>query len=180
LYSQDQQTYITPESTPGAADNTLRFAVGGTVTTTITASSLTNNNLIVNNAVNITGTTIQSANNSNNITLYSSGNKTVKFNGFNYIVDNTINIPSSGALSISPTGTGYVQIAGTSGLGIPVGNNANYPSAPVIGTLRYNTTRSYPEVYNGSTWIPAYGTSSQPSDTDVQDLVLVYELILGF
>jgi hypothetical protein len=179
LYSQDHQTYITPEATPGAADNTLRFAVGGTVTTTITSSALTNNNLIVNNAVNITGTIIQSVNNSNNITLYSSGNKTVDFNGFNYIVDNTINTPSSGALSISPTGAGYVQIAGTSGLVIPVGNNANYPNAPVIGTLRYNTNLSYPEVFNGSVWIPAYGTRSQPSASEIQDLVLVYELVLG-
>jgi hypothetical protein len=180
LYSQDHQTYISPESTPGAADNILRFAVGGTVTTTLTSSVLSNNNLVVNNSVNIASNTIKSINDSNDIAFYSSGNKKVNFNGYNYIVDSTINTPPSGVFTISPTGSGYVKILGSNGFGIPVGNNSNYPASPVTGTLRYNTTLSYPEIYNGSVWIPIYGTTNVPSATDVQDLVLVYELVLGF
>ena len=180
LYSKDHQTYITPELTPGAADNTLRFAVGGNVTTTLTSTTLTNNSLTVNNAINITGNTISNKNTSNNVILYSSGTKKTNFNGFNYVLDNTINTPSSGALTISSTGAGYVRFAGTNGLGMPLGTNSNYPASPVVGTMRYNTTILRAEVFNGTVWIPAYGTNPPPSASEVQDLVLVYELVLGF
>ena len=180
LYSKDHQTYITPELTPGTADNTLRFAVGGTVTTTLTSTTLTNNNLTVNNAININGNVISNTNTSNNVILYSSGTKKTNFNGFNYVLDNTINTPSSGALTISPTDAGYVRFAGTNGIGLPLGTNSNYPASPVIGTMRYNTTVPRAEVFNGTVWIPADGVTTTVYETDVADITLVYELILGF
>ena len=180
LYSQDQKTYITPELSPGTADKILRFGVNNTVTTTITSNAITNNNLTVNNAVNFTGTTISNTDSSNNINLYSTGNKLTNFNGVNYVKDSTINAPTSGALTFQPTGAGYVQFGGTNGFAIPVGSDSNYPVSPVIGTLRFNSTKVYPEIFNGTIWVPAYGVSSQPSAVEIQDLVLVYELVLGF
>jgi hypothetical protein len=180
LYSQDQKTYITPELSPGAADNTLRFGINNTVTTTITSTALTNNNLTVNNAVNFTGTTISNTNGSSNINLYSTGTKLTNFNGINYVKDSTINAPTSGALTFQPTGAGYVQFGGTNGFAIPVGSDSNYPVSPITGTLRFNSTKVYPEIFNGTVWVPAYGISSQPSAVQIQDLVLVYELVLGF
>jgi len=55
-------------------------------------------------------------------------------------------------ITITPTGTGVVIINTTTGLVLPVGNTAQQPSPAVAGTVRYNTTTSLPEFYDGTYW----------------------------
>jgi hypothetical protein len=50
-------TFITPELTPGAADNTLRFGVNGTVRATLTSSAFVTNTWNISN-VSISGNSI--------------------------------------------------------------------------------------------------------------------------
>jgi len=47
---------------------------------------------------------------------------------------------------------GYGSFTGSGALKIPVGTTGQRPYAPVIGMLRYNTTTTHTEVYNGASW----------------------------
>ena len=135
---------------------------------------------IIGGNVEFNSNTIFDTNNSNTILLSTSGTGLVNFNGINYIEGNDIFQPSSGSLIISSTGSGHVAFAGTYGVVIPSGASSNYPLAPLTGTLRYNVSINTLEVYSGTAWIPAYGNNATLSSSDVQDLVLAYELILGY
>lgn len=55
---------------------------------------------------------------------------------------------------IQPFGNGIVSINTTTGLILPVGNTVQRPSPASTGTIRFNTTTSLPEVYNGNAWSP--------------------------
>jgi hypothetical protein len=55
---------------------------------------------------------------------------------------------------IQPTGNGIVSITATTGLILPVGNTAQQPNPAATGTVRFNTTTTLPEVYNGNAWSP--------------------------
>ena len=59
---------------------------------------------------------------------------------------------TNGNITLTPTGTGLVTINTATGLVLPVGNTLQQPSLPPAGTVRYNTTTSLPEFYNGSYW----------------------------
>jgi hypothetical protein len=61
---------------------------------------------------------------------------------------------TNGNIILTPTGTGLAVINTTTGLVLPVGNTAQQPSPAATGTVRFNTTTSLPEVYNGNTWSP--------------------------
>jgi len=102
LYSQDYKTYITPELTQGAADNTLRFGVNGTTKATLTSSAFTTNTWNFGN-VNVSGNTINPLG-ANNLyispaTLTTAYSGSASFNGSNYLSIN------SGTASLS-LGTG--------------------------------------------------------------------------
>jgi len=48
-------------------------------------------------------------------------------------------------------------IPGLQKIRIPSGATADRPASPAAADLRYNTTLNFPEVYNGTTWLPATG-----------------------
>jgi len=69
------------------------------------------------------------------------------------IANTTITTDGSIAnIYIQPTGNGIVSINTTTGLIIPVGNTAQRPSPGATGTVRFNTTTSRVEVYDGTEW----------------------------
>ena len=62
---------------------------------------------------------------------------------------------------------------------VPVGTTAERPSSPLAGHIRYNTTLSYVEVYDGSSWIRissgvlgTVGTQGTPATSSAQLLGL--------
>ena len=59
---------------------------------------------------------------------------------------------ANATITLEPTGTGLVTIDTTTGLVIPTGNTAQRPSPEVTGTVRFNTTTSRVEVYDGTEW----------------------------
>jgi hypothetical protein len=178
LYSQNYQTYITGELTPAASDNILRFAINGTVTTTISSTTVTNNTMLANN-IYISGNTIYNSNNSNNINFSTSGTGVVNFNGVQWVNGNNFTVPSAGPVTFNNTGTGYTKFPGTNGIVLPTGNNSNYPLSPETGTTRYNSDLGYGEVYNGTTWGPIGGSSAVLTQSQVQDAMYAWDLILG-
>lgn len=74
--------------------------------------------------------------------------------------DNRIQTTSTNEeIIIDPAGTGYVAIDASTGFIIPVGTTAQRPTGQT-GMIRFNTTSSETEIYNGSAWV-----SISPSNT---------------
>ena len=59
---------------------------------------------------------------------------------------------ANATIILQPTGTGLVTIDTTTGLVLPVGNTAQRPNPGTTGTVRFNTTTTLLEVYNGNAW----------------------------
>ena len=77
-----------------------------------------------------------------------------------YLSGNTLQAQNTnGNITLTPNGTGYVQISGTNGLVIPSGTTAQQGPA-VTGAVRYNTTTSQFEGYNSSNWTSLGGVRS--------------------
>ena len=71
-----------------------------------------------------------------------------------YIANTTITTDGTIAnVVIQPTGSGLAVINTTTGLVLPVGNTTQRPSSGTTGTVRFNTTTSLLEVYNGNAWV---------------------------
>ena len=76
-----------------------------------------------------------------------------------YLITNTGNIAAgyiNGNLfadTISPYQTQTTVFNTTSAIGLPNGTSSQYPSSNVAGYLRYNSTISTLEFYNGSAWV---------------------------
>ena len=74
---------------------------------------------------------------------------------------------TNGNITLDPNGTGYVQIVGTNGLVLPVGTTAEQGPS-VQGSIRYNTTASSFEGYNGAQWGSLGGVKDVDGDTYIQ------------
>ena len=66
--------------------------------------------------------------------------------------DTISNSQVNGNIILEATGTGIVQIDGTTGFSIPVGNTAQRPDPAIAGTLRFNTVTGIVEIYTGTAW----------------------------
>lgn len=88
-----------------------------------------------------------------NITTQGAG--TVRFNDFLKIdtgslvshTDNTVLSFNNLTAGLDGSITGYVKFAGSNGVTFPAGTTFQRPTSPEIGTMRYNSTLDYVEVY---------------------------------
>jgi hypothetical protein len=80
-------------------------------------------------------------------------------------------ITSSGALSFVPTGANIVSVGGTAGLKVPVGTTAQRDATQ--GVVRYNTTDSKLECYNGTTWVQYSAAGGPGAWSDVVDADII-------
>ena len=105
--------------------------------------SLTTGAIIGNTGVDITITPAagQKTQVNNNLTV--TGDETI--NGGLTVTGNTI---CDAALTVN----GIPTFTTTSALKLPVGTTGQRPGTPVQGQIRYNTTTSNTEIYNGTTW----------------------------
>ena len=180
VQSLDGKTYITPESSPGAGDNTIRFYANNTNTAYINSTGLYTTEFQTS-GLTISGTTISATSSNTNINLTTSGTGGVQIGNLlfnNNTITNTVN---NAVTTIAETGSGYVQVTGTNGIVIPVGNNSNYPSALYVttGMMRFNTDEQYVEIYNGSSWVSVAGAATGVSTSQATDIALGIVLSLG-
>jgi hypothetical protein len=69
------------------------------------------------------------------------------------VTDTTVGTSNAGSdIVLEVTGNGTVNIDTTTALQIAVGNTAQRPGTPSTGDLRFNTTETAVEVYNGTGW----------------------------
>ena len=70
------------------------------------------------------------------------------------VTDTTVSTTNAGSdIVLQVTGNGTVNIDTTTALQIAVGTTAQRPVAPSTGDLRFNSTNTSVEVYDGSTWV---------------------------
>ena len=58
-----------------------------------------------------------------------------------------------GNITLNAMGTGIVQVAGSDAFGLPYGTNLDRPTNPRIGYIRFNTSTSGLEVWDGLSWM---------------------------
>jgi hypothetical protein len=173
------QTYITPELTPGAGDNVIRFYTAGAVRATIDASKLATTTVETNN-IRITGDTISTTVSGTDINILTPGAGGVRLGNLQ-IKNNTItNVVAGAVTEFLETGSGYVRIGGRSGVVIPSGDTLNdRPSIVETGMIRFNTVLQLVEIYNGVTWTSVAGTSGGVTANDATDIGIVTALLFG-
>lgn len=113
--------------------------------------------------------------------IVDSNSKIDIFNVDNLTLDgNTISsTDTNGNITLDPDGTGYVQITGTNGLVLPVGTDAEQ-GPNVQGAIRYNTTSSSFEGYDGAAWGSLGGVIDIDQDTYITAEASADEDILRF
>ena len=177
LFDTDLNTYIIPETTPGANDSTLRFGINGVERATITSTTLTTPKLVVD-SIDIFSNTIH--NNTSNLDLYITPNGTGDVNINNILINgNEVTNQVAGAISLVSTSNGYFKFGGSGAVRLPYGDDSERRATPETGEVRYNTTRTYMEVFNGTIWIPAVGTLGAASLNDVLEIFDFWSLTLG-
>ena len=180
LKDSDSDTYITTENTPGANDNIIRFYNSGALTASLDATKFSTNKLEVDD-IEINGSTITTLSTNTDLNLNANGTGSVVIDSFK-IKNNTItNTVTDSQTIFQPTGSGYFKFAGTKGVVIPSGTDAQRPtpSNSETGMTRYNTTAARVEIYNGTNWVSVAGSSGGISFGDAEALALEYVLALG-
>jgi len=70
------------------------------------------------------------------------------------VTDTTFSTNNAGSdIGFTTTGQGTVEINNTTALNVSVGTTAQRPSTPTTGDLRFNSSNTALEVYNGSGWV---------------------------
>jgi len=99
-----------------------------------------------------------------------------------YYVTPPQNVPYSTVVT-EAAGSGYVQIGGSYGVVIPVGNTTNYPAFQYTetGMMRFNNDPNYMyvEIYNGTSWASVAGAASGVTTSQATDIALGIVLSLG-
>ena len=176
IWDKDRNTYITPELTPGANDDTLRFVANGVLQSYINSTGIYSNRMTVS-SLTIDGSTISSNESSSDIELIANAYGVVDIDNLQFY-DGKIEVDTFGTNLVinGNAGFGYVKFGGQ-GAVIPTGNTANRPLVVEQGMIRFNTDTPELEVYTGdpllgsSGWIPAAG---------VIDVVVTQEIMNEF
>lgn len=172
-------TYIKPEATPGANDNTLYFYANSTLTATINQTQLATTRFQTD-SLDIVDNTISSLSANQDIRFLTSGTGGVRLGNLKFRNNAITNVVPNAVTEIVQQGTGYVKFSGTGGFGIPVGNSTTErPANPIEGMMRYNSEFELVEVYNGQLWTSVAGTSSGVTFNDATDIGIALALSLG-
>jgi hypothetical protein len=178
--SIDGKTRITPENTPGAGDNVIRFYANNTLTAYLDSSKLFVNDFQTN-SLDISNNTISALSANTDINFTTTGTGGVVFGNLKFTTNTITNISANAITQFVQTGSGYVSIPGTYGVVIPVGTSGNRPPTlyTEAGMVRFNADLQYVEVYNGSAWTNIAGASTGVTSATAQDIGVETALALG-
>ena len=179
LYDLDQDTYISPEATPGTDDDTLKFYAGGTLVASATKDRFDIPKLSVDD-IEITGDTITTTVTNGDLNLVANGTGGVNVENFSFNANTITNNVSGGVTTLAQTGTGYFKIEGAGGFVIPTGDNFNRHPTPVLGMMRFNTADDRVEIYDASNnWVSVAGSSGAVSALDAENIAIQTAIIMG-
>jgi hypothetical protein len=124
---------------------------------TVTASTFSTGNITIN------GNTIQTTVSNSNLQLQAAGTGFIELEQFD-VQENELRINSGTDMTIAPNGTGIVDVNSTQSIKLPVGATGDRPT-PVTGMIRFNTSLSRYEGYDGANWIRLDGVSDADGNT---------------
>jgi hypothetical protein len=124
---------------------------------TVTAGTFSTGNITIN------GNTIQTTTTNSNLQLQAAGTGYIVLEQFD-VQENELRINSGTDMIIAPNGTGIVSINSTQSIKLPVGASGDRPTA-ATGMIRYNTTLSRYEGYDGANWIRLDGVEDSDGNT---------------
>lgn len=115
------------------------------------------------NANNISSTLYVNGNIAASTTIEAIGNITTSANVDVVNSVNTSNVVSTGEMLLASNASGnilidasgFTRVVGTDALYIPIGNTLQRPGSPDPGAVRFNTTTTSLEVWDGTTWAAA-------------------------
>lgn len=173
VYSDNRLTSVTAHPT----NNTVDFTVNGISAGTVDNQEFSMNGLQVEN-ININNNTITTNVSNSDLELRTGNTGELAIDNLS-LVDNQIKNNGSNIV-IANTGRGYVKIDSVGAATVPTGTVSERPvTDPEVGDTRFNTDDEVLEVWDGSTYIAAAGTSSAISESEFSDLIFEYTLIFG-
>ena len=174
VYSANKLTTVLAHPT----NNTLRFTTNSATNMTIGSGGLTVNSLTVDNNLTFASNIISTAVTNDSLYLTPNGTGKVVMDDVSLRNDEIIN-SANAALVIQNTGNGYVKFSGTGGLAIPAGPTVIDTSGVDVGDLRYNTTLSITEVFNGVDYVGLSAASATLTGPEVEEITNLWALVLG-
>jgi hypothetical protein len=173
IWDKDRNTYITPELTPGANDDTLRFVANSVLQSYINSTGIYSNRMTVS-SLTIDGNTITSDESNSDIELIANAYGVVDIQNLQFY-DSKIEVDTFGTNLVinANTGFGYVKFGGQ-GTVIPTGTTANRPLVVEQGMIRYNTDTPELEVYTGN---PSLGSNGWIPSAGIIDVVVTQEIM---
>ena len=178
VFDDDRDTYITPELTPGADDDTLRFYAGGSLVADVTANRFDIPKLEVDD-IRVSGNTLETISTNQDLVLQANGGGFVSIENFSFNGNQITNNVDGAVTTLKQVGTGYFKIEGTGGFVIPVGTNANRHPSPVTGMMRYNSVADRVEIYDiGGNWVSVAGSTGAVSFNDAEEIAIKLALTI--
>lgn len=174
----DGNTYILPETSPGANDNLINFVAGGVTVATLSSTVLTVNQVDVDN-LRFSGNAITATNSDGDIVFSPNGVGAVVIDNLRISGSTIQNSATNGVTYLNVTGDGYVRIPGSNGLAIPVGSTLDRPSIVETGLMRYNTTLQLVEIWDGFSWVSTAGAAAGITAATATDIAIAAALTLG-
>jgi len=174
VYSDDILTNVRAHPT----NDTLLLDVAGTQVGSFDSDGINIHGMQVDDIL-IDGLTIQTTVSNSDLELTPDGTGGVIIDNIT-ISGNTIeNTQTDAPINLSATGNGYYQFAGDGAVKIPVGNDGNRPSSPLVGQSRVNTVGGEMETWNGTEWQTSAGEFENVTVADMEDEALIQSLIYG-
>jgi hypothetical protein len=173
VYSDNRQTSVLAHPT----NNTISVNILGSEKVTIDSTKILTNGLDVDD-IFINDNLIRTNISNSPLDLRANGTGSLLIDNIRFNTETITNTVNS-AFELNNTLYGKVKFDTNGAVRIPAGTDAERPSNPEVGMTRWNTENELLEVWDGSTFITAAGTSATLSAEEMDDLVLEYTLIFG-
>ena len=171
VYSADRKTKIVAHPT----NNTIPFVVNNNTVASVTTYGISTIGLTVDKISGSTNTL--STSDADNLILGNTGSSYVEFNNVRFDGDNIINTTND-VVTLPATRNSFTRLLNTTAVLIPVNDMAS-PDSMEVGTLRFNPTTGFVEVWSGDSFDNISGIGGNATEDDVEQLTNLWTLILG-
>ena len=154
IFVPSNNVTITNNLTVSGISNTANIENTGT----ITANTFSTGNISIN------GNTVQTTVSNSNLQLQAAGTGFIVLEQFD-VQENELRINTGSDMTITPNGTGIVNINSTQSIKLPVGASGDRPLVPTAGMIRFNNSLNRYEGYDGANWIRLDGVSDSDGNT---------------
>ena len=174
IYDSDRDTYL------DLSNNQFNFVTAGQTNHTLNGILLESGGFSSDHKFSIDGNVISTDEQDGTFQLRSNGTGKTLIESLQFQSSDLYNNSNNNFVFklTNTSGNGFLKIQNVNGMVPPLGNDAQRPSSPELGTTRYNTQREYVESWNGSNWINAAGEVESILEQDVEELAYVFNLIL--